>query len=162
MNTKKKIVLGILVIIAIASIFLLNIEKESSIIITLGEESKIVEGDFIYNHTQAITFPAVIRSSGEKPVETEYKGVELSQLLSSLDYDVSNINKITLNAEDGYRIIMDAEELKEVSNAYLTFERDGEHLKSRKRNGNGPFQLVIRRDPFSQRWIKHVNKIIIE
>ena len=47
-------------------------------------------------------------------------------------------------------------------NVYLTFERDGEYLKSKKQGGNGPFQLVIRKDSFSQRWIKHVDEIILE
>ena len=44
----------------------------------------------------------------------------------------------------------------------FAFERDGEIMKSKKEGGNGPFQLVIRRDPFSQRWIKHVDKIIFQ
>jgi len=69
---------------------------------------------------------------------------------------------VTFNASDGYRIILSAEEIAEPSNVYLTFERDGEILKSKKEGGNGPFQLVIRRDPFSQRWIKHVNEIILQ
>ncbi|MGB4439854.1 MAG: hypothetical protein WBJ13_11685, partial [Sedimentibacter sp.] len=116
----------------------------------------------IYNNPEAIIFPAVVRSSGEKPVETEYKGIEIAKILKSLDIDTSKINKITFNASDGYRIILDIDELEEPSNVYLTFERDGELLKSKKQGGNGPFQLVLRRDPFSQRWVKHVNEIVIE
>ena len=159
---KKKIIIMLVILAAIIGIYFARDENEPFIIVNQGENTERIQGEFISNHPEAISFPAVVRSSGNKPVETEYKGVELSKFLSSLDYDTSNIDKITLNAEDGYRIIIDSEELNEPKNLYLTFERDGKRLKSKKRNGNGPFQLVIRRDPFSQRWIKHVDEIIIE
>jgi hypothetical protein len=86
----------------------------------------------------------------------------MSKLFSSLNIDISNTQKITFNAIDEYKIILSIDEINEPSNVYLTFERDGKPLKSKKQGGNGPFQLVIRRDPFSQRWIKHVYEIILE
>lgn len=165
MNTRKNIISTVLIIIVLilsASAYLLNVENDPSIILREGEEKQTVEGDFIYNHPESISFPAVVRSSGNRPVETEYKGVELSKLLSSLDMDSLDMENITLNAEDGYRVILASEEINETKNIYLVFERDGERLKTKRQEGNGPFQLIIRRDPFSQRWIKHVNEIIIE
>jgi hypothetical protein len=39
---------------------------------------------------------------------------------------------------------------------------DGEKLKSKKNNGSGPFRIVIRKDPFSQRWIKHLEEVLVE
>lgn len=162
MNTKKKIIIGLIVIGLILSVYLLNTKEEPTLEIRQGEEVQILEGEFIYNYPEPTTFPAVVRSSGEKPEETEYKGIELSKMLSSLNVDISSVDKITLNAEDGYRVILSSEELNESKNLYLVFERDGERLKTKRQNGKGPFQLVIRRDPFSQRWIKHVNEIIIE
>lgn len=164
MNRKKKITLILILVVmaSILTIYLLNTKEEPTLKIIDGEKVQIVESDFIYNYPDSTSFPAVVRSSGKKPVETEYKGIELSQILSSLNVDISNIEKITLNAEDGYRVIISQEELNEPKNLYLVFERDGERLKTKRQNGNGPFQLVIRRDPFSQRWIKHVNEIIIE
>ena len=104
----------------------------------------------------------VVRSSGNKPVEAEYKGIELLELFNSLGLNITNFEKVTFNATDGYRIILSIDEVKEDSNTYLTFKQDGEYLKSKKKKGNGPYQLIIRRDPFSQRWIKHVDTIIIE
>lgn len=162
MNTKKTIILILIVIGLILSVYLLNPKEEPTLKIIEGEKVQILEGEFIYNYPEPTTFPAVVRSSGEKPEETEYKGIELSEILSSLKVDISKIEKITLNAEDGYRVIISSEELNESKNLYLVFERDGERLKTKRQNGKGPFQLVIRRDPFSQRWIKHVNEIIIE
>ncbi|MDI9495742.1 MAG: hypothetical protein QM227_05700 [Bacillota bacterium] len=138
-------------------------EKPSLNIVIDGKAEPVdVDTEIIYNHKDALVFPAVVRSSGSKPVETEYKGIELTKLFESLNIDITNYSKVTFNASDGYRIILSAEEIAEPSNVYLTFERDGEILKSKKEGGNGPFQLVIRRDPFSQRWIKHVNEIILQ
>ena len=160
MNIKKTI--PIIVIIGLLLILIPSKKEDISISIVKGEHQQIVEKDFIYAHPDAISFPAVVRSSGEKPVETEYKGIEISKLFSSLDIDLSNSEKMTFIATDGYRIILSLDEIKEPNNVYLTFQRDGEYLKSKKQGGNGPFQLVIRRDPFSQRWIKYVEEIIID
>lgn len=137
-------------------------EEQPSITVNIDGKSEIIDAETIYTHKEAVTFPAVVRSSGSKPVETEYKGVELTELFKTLSLDISNYDKITFNASDGYRIILSVEEILEPSNVYLTFERDGKILKSKKLGGNGPFQLIIRRDPFSQRWIKHVDEIILQ
>lgn len=154
---KKFIILIILIIV------LSGCSKEKpSLNLNIDGKVESINTEIIYNHKEALVFPAVVRSSGSKPVETEYKGIELTKLFDSLNIDITNYSKVTFNASDGYRIILSMEEIKEPSNVYLTFERDGEILKSKKQGGKGPFQLVIRRDPFSQRWIKHVNEIILE
>lgn len=137
-------------------------EEEPILTVNIDGKERVINAETIYSHQEAISFPTVVRSSGEKPVETEYKGIELSRFLKSLDIDISNYSKVTFNASDGYRIILSVEELNEPSNVYLSFERDGNLLKSKKQGGNGPFQLIIRRDPFSQRWIKHVDEIILQ
>lgn len=154
---KKFIILIILIIV------LSGCSKEKpSLNLNIDGKVESINTEIIYNHKEALVFPAVVRSSGSKPVETEYKGIELTKLFDSLNVDITSYSKVTFNASDGYRIILSMEEIKEPSNVYLTFERDGEILKSKKQGGKGPFQLVIRRDPFSQRWIKHVNEIILE
>lgn len=160
----KKIILAIIVIaLILAIVFVFAIPKEqTSIMLIQGDQEQVVIKDFIYDHTDSVTFPAVVRASGKKPVTTEYKGVEMSSFFDSLSIDTSNIEKITFNATDGYRIVIGKTEIDKPDNVYLTFERDGEYMKSKKQGGNGPFQLVIREDPFSQRWIKHVDTIILE
>ena len=156
---KKKYFIVIFLTVIIASgFFLLTREGAPVLNIVIGEEIISVDPEYIYNHSDAETFPSVVRSSGQKPVETEYTGIELSKLFEGLGVKPSE--KITLNAEDGYRIVILREELEEHHNVYLAFARDGEYMLSRKKGGNGPYQLVIRRDPFSQRWIKHVDEII--
>lgn len=158
-NMKKKYMMFILIALIIASgFFLLTREKVPELNIVIGDKTISVDSEYIYSHSDVETFPSVVRSSGQKPVETEYTGIELSKLFQGLGVEPGE--KITLNAEDGYRIMISKEEIDEPHNVYLTFARDGEYMLSRRKGGNGPYQLVIRRDPFSQRWIKHVNEII--
>lgn len=157
-----KLKLKIITIITILLMLTACTEDEAFLVITRDKEQVKISADSIYNNLNAESFPAVVRSSGEKPVETEYKGIELNVLLAQNNINAADFDKITFNATDGYRTILSIEELNDPKNVYLTFERDGELLKTKKAGGNGPFQLVIRRDPFSQRWVKHVNEIILE
>lgn len=159
MSLKKTI--PIIIIILLIFVFR-GEEQEQEIYIISGEDIEIIESDFIYNHVDSESFPTVVRSSGKKPVETEYKGIELSKLFSSLEIDIYNIERLTFNAYDGYKIALSLEEIMEPKNVYLTYERDNKKMRSKERGGNGPYQIVIRRDPFSQRWIKHVEEIILE
>lgn len=156
----KKIIPVLIILILI--FILVRPKEDSTITVIQGDYEQIIEKDFIYEHTDSVSFPAVVRSSGKKPVATEYKGIEISKFLSSLNIDITTVDKIRFNATDGYRVILNKKEIDKANNVYLTFERDGEYMKSKEGKGNGPFQLVIREDPFSQRWIKHVDKIILE
>lgn len=160
MKIKKAVPIAVIIVLLL--VFLLTREEEVTLRIVNGDDVQIVEGEYIYSFEDSVTFPAVIRSSGEKPVETEYKGIELVKLFSALGIDISRAERITFNASDGYRVILKIDEINEPNNVYLTYERDGQPMKSKKRGGDGPIRLIIRRDPFSERWIKHVEEIIIE
>ncbi len=136
-------------------------KEKSDLSIKAGTQEYNINSNDIYQNAEAVAFSAVLRSSGEKPVETEYKGIELKTLLASLGISAKDTDRITFNASDGYRVILDMDEVLEHNNVYLVFERDGEVLKSKKKGGSGPYQLVIRTDPFSQRWVKNVDEIVI-
>ena len=171
-KNKVVILIGICVILIVFFISQKDIAPELRLILSeeiiseggLGAEDEFIDIDSeaIYTDSNAETFPAVVRSSGEKPVETEYTGIELKYFLEEYNFTIKNEDRITFNASDGYRIILLGEEINEPRNVYLVFKRDGELLKSKNRGGKGPYQIVIRHDPFSQRWIKHVDEIIIE
>ena len=105
-------------------------EEKAALTIVIDGTQNFIDTKTIYNGLDSVAFPVVVRSSGEKPVEAEYKGVELSKLLSTCNIETSNFEKITFNASDGYRIILSTGEIQEPSNVYLTFERDGQILKS--------------------------------
>jgi len=156
---KKIIPISILALVIIIFIFLNK--DDPNIIITKGENSQKIESEYIYSYENSLTFPSVIRSSGEKPASVEFKGIELAEFLKSQNISLTNSNKITFTASDGYRIAVKISEVLEPKNVYLVYEMDGKKLKSKKNNGTGPFRIVIRRDPFSQRWIKHIEEIIV-
>lgn len=164
MKLKRKtifILIAVLVVV-VAVVYNLAYQEPATVKIIKGEEETILELEDLSTHPESTVFPAVVRSSGKKPVETEYEGVELLTILDFFNIDTNDIEKVTFNATDGYMIILKMEEVEESKNMYLTYKRDGKPLKSKERGGNGPFQLVIRRDPFSQRWIKHVDEIVLE
>ncbi len=163
MQNKKNNKLYLLIIMVLMMLFssCSNQNEQISLKINANEEIQNINADFIFNHENVILFPSVVRSSGKKPVETNFKGVELSTLFKSANIDAKNFDKFTFKGSDGYSIVLKKEEIIEPNNAYLVFERDGEKLKSNK-SGSGPFQLIIRNDPFSQRWVKRVNEIILE
>ncbi len=160
-NNKKLIATIFTMIIFITSCtnnenktFLLEIQNDTT--------SYSVGQGHILDLDSVVEFPAVVRSSGNKPFETKFTGIELTKLFDSLNINLSGKSKITFNALDGYMVVLDMEEIYEPNNVYLVLKRDGEFLKSQKQGGSGPYQIVIRRDAFSQRWCKHVVEIIIE
>lgn len=171
---KNKLIILIGLILIPLVFFIASLDKSPSLRLMISQEIRTenrlevvdefisIDTEKLYSNPNAETFPAVVRSSGEKPIQTEYTGVELKDLLGEYDIVLKNDNRITFNASDGYRIILLGEEINEKKNVYLVYKRDGELLKSKRQGGKGPYQLVIRKDPFSQRWIKHVDEIIIE
>ncbi|MDR2899242.1 MAG: molybdopterin-dependent oxidoreductase [Clostridiales bacterium] len=108
------------------------------------------------------TFTAVIRSSGQKPEEVTYTGIPLLSLFNGLDIDMTKASKIIVKGSDGYASAITIEEAENIRNVYIAYQLNGEDLKPKSRGGNGPYQLVILNDPFSQRWCKYVNEVEIE
>ena len=166
MNRKKVVVLAIVAGVILVGTLMMSFYKARSDIselrIILKNEEIIMDREWLINHPEAQDFSCVVRSSGKKPVEAEYRGVELSKLLKSLEIEIEKIESISFYASDHYKVILSGEELRQPFHAFLTFERDGQLLQSQKKGGNGPYQLITRNDPFSQRWLKHVIEIIIE
>lgn len=60
--------------------------------------------------------------------------------------------EITVRAVDGYTVPLNSEEILDEDNVYLAYKIDGETM---------PYQIIIRKDQFSQRWCKDVVEIEI-
>ena len=77
----------------------------------------------------------------------KYSGYSLKEVLTSIKIKIEDYKEFTFYSIDGGRISFD-----EIENFYLVFIEDSneEYLR-----------LVIPQDDFSQRWLKHVNKIEI-
>jgi len=132
-----------------------GIERSKTITFSVnGQEAAIIDRDYFLS-LDSRTFPAVIRSSGQRPQRVEYTGILLANLIKQLDLDITDSKQIVVKAIDGYVTLLTLEELRE-GRVYIAYQMNGEDLKPRNEGGFGPFQLVILNDPFSQRWCKYV------
>lgn len=104
------------------------------------------------------TFEADLKESGNPAVTHSYTGVLLKDLMDEAGYALEGLGGIVVTAMDGYTVAVAMEKVLEDNNVYLVYRRDGELLKPKDEGGDGPFQLVIARDPFSQYWCKFAYK----
>lgn len=101
-----------------------------------------------------VTFSANLKSSGNDPVAHEYTGVLLKTIFQEAGLDLEDKTSASIIAIDGYAAAITMEKLMEDDNVYLAYKRDGELLGTKEDGGNGPYQLVISKDQFSQYWVK--------
>jgi len=125
-----------------------------------GEEVAVIDLDFLLT-LESHDFKATIRSSGQKPREVEYTGVLLADVLQALNIDTKGKTQILFKGADAYMTGVSLSEL-DGDNLYIAYAMDGEYLKPRSEKGFGPFQLVILKDPFSQRWCKYLCEVEIK
>lgn len=169
MNKEKKIILIILsVLLLLIVVFtLLNIGSitnigdkkiDSAILFKYKEKEYIVSFEHI-EKLKCEKFDAVINSSTQKNKKVEYTAVKLTDILKSVGIDYKEINKAIVRAEDAYTSSVSIDDINKNDNVYIAYKMNGKYLKSRKEGGDGPFQLVIRSDSFSQRWVKYVTEV---
>ena len=104
-------------------------------------------------------FEAEIRSSSRPSSEHIFSGVPLSALLAAANIDLDAKQQVIVRSVDGFVVALTGEEVLMEENIYLIFAQDGEGLGTRDEGGSGPYQLLIRQDPFSQRWAKFVTDV---
>jgi len=158
---KKILILVLILAVGVGIIFYINDDENPEIILNNRNSEITISKEEVISMDNATAFPVVIRSSGNVPVEAEYIGIYLLDFFQEIGVDIEGFKSITFNASDGYRVIIPSDDINQPLNTYITYARDGSELAPKSKGGNGPFQLVIRMDPFSQRWIKHVDGIII-
>ena len=83
-------------------------------------------------------------------------------MAKGLEIDANGDQKILIKAIDGYVVALDSKEILIDNNVYLVYKRDDEFLKDRDNGGDGPYQLIITTDEFSQRWCKNIVEIEID
>lgn len=111
---------------------------------------------------QALTFSCVMRSSDRAPEEHEYTGIELSRLLALAKVEANQLQQIVIKGSDGYCVALTADEALQEENAYVVFKQDGKAIADKKHGGSGPLLLVIRDDPYAQRWCKYVTEVDVK
>jgi len=91
-----------------------------------------------------------------------YTAVKLVDILDSLNIDYKDTNKAIVKAEDAYISAVSIDDINIDGNVYIAYKMNGKYFKSRKDGGEGPFQLIIRKDDFSQRWVKYVIEVELQ
>jgi hypothetical protein len=118
------------------------------------QEIKKYSMEMIYNLGET-TFEANLKSSGKDPVKHTYTGVLLKSILNDAGVLSEQKNYVIITAADGYAVTVTRDKFMDDDNVYLAYKRDNELLGKKEDGGNGPYQMIIRKDPFSQYWCKY-------
>lgn len=95
-------------------------------------------------------FEAVLDTSTTDASIHTYVGVELKDILSKNNIDLSDKKTIILNGADGYSVAYSIEDVLEFENVYIAYMEDGKYMS---------FQSIIISDLFSNRRCKWLTKI---
>lgn len=107
-------------------------------------------------------FTAVLDTSSTDPTRHNYTGLALYKLLEDLNIDTNNIRQVVVRGVDGYTVALTPSEVMDKDNIYIAYKQDGKPLKTKGKGGVGPYQVVIRKDQFSQRWCKFLVEIEVK
>jgi len=134
--------------------------QENAIIVIKSGDKKLAEANMDYiTGLGEKEFKANLKKSGKPPVEHNYTGVPMKNLFAGLKIDTTNVTTVVLKAIDGYTSALTLSEVMEDDNVYIVYKMDGKSLGNAENGGDGPYQALIRKDPYSQRWCKLLTEI---
>lgn len=105
---------------------------------------------------------ANLKRSGKDPEKHVYTGVLLKEVFEKTGLDTAGKDTVIMKAVDGYTSAIGMEETLQDDNVYLVYEMDGQPLGTKEEGGSGPLQVILAKDPFSQRWCKFVMEIDVQ
>jgi len=160
------IILGLAVIVGISAylnrgnIKAKNESQESATISfkSNGSEAAKKDMNFIKSLDKS-SFSANLKANGKQAVKHTYTGVPLKKVFEALKISLDGKSQVIVTAADGYASVLTVNEVNEDDNVYLAYEIDGKPLGTKKDGGSGPFEIIIRKDAFSQRWCKFVSEV---
>lgn len=109
-----------------------------------------------------VMFYAHLKSSGNDAVEYLYTGVPLIKILEDAGVDTDGSEAAIVSAIDGYVVSVSMAKVQDAENVYLAYMRGGELLGTREDGGDGPYQLIICKDKFSQFWCKYAYSVELD
>ncbi len=127
------------------AVFKVFVNGEEILSRSMGEIQALGESDFHAN----------LKTNGKEAVEHQYTGVLLKTILEDSGVDLQNAKGVVVSAVDGYAVSVSMEKILDEDNVYLAYKRDGEPIGTRDEGGKGPYQMIIRKDAFSQHWCKY-------
>ena len=120
---------------------------DAAFIIQAGGQSFTVDYEMLKD-AGIQEFTADKRSGGKPAVTINYQGVPLKNLCEKLEIEVANC---TAYAADGYAVGVSADKINDAENVYIALDND-----------DGPYVLVVVKDPFSQYWCKYLSEIVFK
>jgi len=160
------IVSVIVVLIAVVAVFAVlnagDVEEKKALeakkLISIKSEGKELAavGSEIINSLDLIDFSATKDTSETGPEEHYYTGVALIDILDKMDIETGDYSSLVARAIDGYTVAFETEEVLAENNIYVVFKEDGKFLGTKSQGGKGPYMIIVREDPFSQRWCKYL------
>jgi hypothetical protein len=138
-----------------------QMQREAKIIIKEGEKELETIGLDDLLGLGPEEFRANLDTSDSGPQEHIYTGIQLNKVLESIGEDIGDYLNIIVKAIDGYTVAFNSGEVLEDGNIYIAYMIDGKPLAPKEEGGSGPYQIIVRKDQFSQRWCKYVTEIIL-
>lgn len=168
-KNKIKITIGLLIVIVGVFAFMnreLMKEKgyaheNAQVILKEGDLEVVLNHENIINIGQ-VHFTAILDTSTTDPEEHTYTGVPLKKVIEEAGLSLDKKEIVIIKGVDGYTVALSIEEVLDEENAFLAYAVDGKALKPKNRGGSGPYQLIVRKDQFSQRWCKFVVEIEVK
>lgn len=166
MKKQNKIIIAIIsiLVVVIGMTAFLNKDnvKEKT---TLNNDAIFIakyKGEIIKQYTMAeiralgeMSFTAIKDTSSSEPVEHTYLGVPLIKVFEDAGVEVFSDDVIVNLAADGYAVALEAEKVLEAENVFITYMVDDQPIGTREEGGNGPYQIIVSKDQFSQYWCKY-------
>ena len=112
--------------------------------------------------TATITATANKKSDGKPAVTVEYQGVPLIKICEKLQLDISDVENCSAFAADGYVSVISVTKVCDPENVFIVTGQNGEALVKKDDGGDGPFMLVVVKDPFNQSWCKYLSELTFE
>jgi len=165
-KNKIKITIGILIIIMGVFAFMnRELVKEkgyahenAQLIVKDGEVEVVLDHEDIKSLGE-LDFPAILDTSTTDPEEQIYTGVPLKKIIEKAGFSLEDKEMVIVRGIDGYTVAVSRDETIDEENALLAYAVNGKVLRPKNQGGSGPYQLIVRKDQFSQRWCKYVVEI---
>lgn len=154
-----------IVFLALAVVFLFaacgQAEKRPSVNITYGETTTEVNLETLQNLT-AVEFTTE-QSEASAPAEKHtHKGYLLSDVLKSLEIDVSKVSQLIVTTIDGTEKTYTNEQLNAAEKLYLVYETDGAGLTAKiDEKDVQVFSIVARNEVFKTNWAEKIEQITV-
>jgi len=144
--------------------------EEHNIIIYTGNT---LIGEFSFDdlleYSPAVEFKATYKTSGKPPVEKNYSGIYMKDLLEALNINLSLYTSVKMKASDGMEKVYSVNDVLEEGNVYIANLVEGKPFNEgidplaylKPEEDGGPYVVIKAHDIYSQNRVKMLTEIIL-